>query len=143
VVLGFWDGEDMGEYYYGSHAYARALARGEAPWRARRGIVLDMVGKRGLRCNTELNSLRQAPELWRQLHACADELGLGAHFGGPRRTITDDHVFLSRAGIPSVLLIDYAYPQWHTTADTVDQCDPQSLKIAGDLVLRFVRSAGA
>lgn len=141
VVLGFWDGEDLGEYYYGSRAYARELRAGRAPWGARRGIVLDMVGKPNLRCNTESHSLRQAPELWREVHQHARSLGLDAHFGGPANTITDDHVFLSRAGIPSILLIDYAYPQWHTTADTVEHCDPASLQVVGDLVLRAARSA--
>jgi glutaminyl-peptide cyclotransferase len=140
VVLALWDGEDLGEYYYGSRAYAAAFRRGAVAWRPRRGILLDMVGKRGLRCCTEGNSLRLAPELWRRLHACADEMGLGAHFGGRAFTITDDHVFLSGAGIPTVLLIDYEYPRWHTTADTVEQCDAGSLQVVGDVVLRFVRS---
>lgn len=142
VVLALWDGEDLGEYYYGSRAYTDALARGTAPWRPRRGILLDMVGKRGLRCSTELHSERLAPGLWRQVHAAADALGLGAHFGGRRFSITDDHVFLNRAGIPTVLLIDYEYPPWHTTADTVDQCDARALEVVGDVVLHFVR-AGA
>jgi glutaminyl-peptide cyclotransferase len=143
VALALWDGEDLGEYYYGSRAYASAVARGTVPWRPRRGILLDMVGKRGLRCTTEMNSVRLAPDLWEQVHACADGLGLGAHFGGPPRAITDDHVFLSRAGIPTVLLIDYAYPQWHTTADTVDQCDARSLGVAGEVVLRFIHDSPA
>ena len=143
VGLALWDGEDLGEYYYGSRAYAAAFRRGTVAWRPRRGILLDMVGKRGLRCATEGHSLRQAPELWRRLHACADEMGLGAHFGGRAFTIMDDHVFLSGAGIPTVLLIDYEYPQWHTTADTVAQCDARSLQVVGDVVLRFVRSEGA
>lgn len=140
VALALWDGEDLGEYYYGSHAYEAAVRRGTVPWRARRGILLDMVGKRGLRCSTERNSMRLAPELWRGVHACADGMGLGAHFGGRAYAVNDDHVVLSRAGIPTVLLIDYDYPQWHTTADTVDQCDAGSLQVVGDVVLRFVRS---
>jgi len=139
VVLALFDGEDMGEYYYGSRAYTAALARGAAPWRARRGIVADMVGKRGLRCSTDELSLQQAPELWRELHACADQLGIGGHFGGRAGRFADDHVFLSAAGIPSVLLIDYEYPQWHTTADDVDQCDAGSLQVVGDLLLHFSR----
>jgi glutaminyl-peptide cyclotransferase len=139
VVLGFWDGEDLGEYYYGSRAYALALRRGSAPFRARGGVVLDMVGKAGLRCNVENNSVRQAPELWRQVHEAADALGLGARFGGRPHAMTDDHVFLSRAGIPSILLIDYVYPQWHTTADTVDRCDPASLEVVGDVLLHLAR----
>lgn len=143
VVLALWDGEDLGEYYYGSRAWASALARGSVAWRPRRGILLDMVGKRGLRCTTELNSQRLAPELWQQVNATAGEMGLGAHFGGRPLAITDDHVFLARAGIPTILLIDYDYPQWHTTADTVERCDTQSLQVIGDVVLRVVHGAGA
>ena len=140
VVLALWDGEDLGEYYYGSRAYGAACARGPVPWTPRRGIVLDMVGKRGLRCTTELNSVRMAPDLWEQVHGCADALGLGGHFRGRENAITDDHVFLNRAGIPTVLLIDYAYPQWHTTADTPDRCDARSLQVAGDVVLHFIHT---
>jgi glutaminyl-peptide cyclotransferase len=138
VALALWDGEDLGEYYYGSRAYAAACARGTVPWRPRRGILVDMVGKRGLRCTTELHSIRLAPRVWEQVHACADGLGLGAHFRGRQRAIVDDHVFLSGAGIPTVLLIDYEYPHWHTTSDTVDQCDPRSLQVVGDVALRFI-----
>lgn len=141
VALALWDGEDLGEYYYGSRAYAAALRRGPVPWRPRRGVLLDMVGKRGLRCTTEMHSVRLAPGLWEQVLGCADALGLGAHFGGRRRAITDDHVFLNGAGIPTVLLIDYEYPQWHTTADTVDQCDARSLQVAGDVVLHLIHNA--
>lgn len=143
VALALWDGEDLGEYYYGSHAYEAAVRRGTVPWLPRRGILLDMVGKRGLRCSTERNSMRLAPDLWNRLHACADGMGLGAHFGGRAYAINDDHVFLSRAGIPTVLLIDYDYPQWHTTADTVDRCDAGALQVVGDVVLRFVREEAA
>jgi Zn-dependent M28 family amino/carboxypeptidase len=141
VALALWDGEDLGEYYYGSRAYAAACARGTVPWKPRRGVVLDMVGKRGLRCSTELNSVALAPALWEQVHAGADALGLGAHFRGRRLSINDDHVFLNRAGIPTVLLIDYDYPQWHTTADTVDQCDARALQVAGDVVLHLIHTA--
>lgn len=140
VVLALWDGEDLGEYYYGSRAYTDALAAGTAPWKPRRGILLDMVGKRGLRCSTEAHSERLAPALWAQVHAAADALGVGAHFGGRRFAITDDHVFLNRAGIPTVLLIDYEYPQWHTTMDTVDQCDAGALQTVGDVALHFIRT---
>lgn len=141
VVLALWDGEDLGEYFYGSRAWGFASRRGRVAWRPRRGILLDMVGKRGLRCTTELNSLRQAPELWRRVHATAGELGLGAHFGGRPLAITDDHVFLAQAGVPTILLIDYDYPQWHTTADTVERCDAASLQAIGDVVLRVVHGA--
>lgn len=132
MVLALWDGEDFGEYYYGSRIFARWAHLPEmARWRARRGVVVDMVGGRGLHCMTEDHSLRLAPEVWADVHAHAAALGLAAHFGGARVRISDDHLFLNRAGIPTVLLIDYRYPAWHTTHDTADRCAPASLGIVG------------
>ena len=45
---------------------------------------------------------------------------------------------LIRAGIPMVDLVDQAYPAWHTTADTPEQCDPRTLEAVGQTVLRVV-----
>jgi hypothetical protein len=139
VAIGFWDGEDLGEYYYGARLFARFAGRADARrWRARRGILLDMVGKDGLRCATEFHSLRAAPALWDEIHASAAAVGAGAHFGGPRIAVNDDHLFLNRAGIPTVLLIDYAYPQWHTTQDTPERCSPASLQAVGEVLAHWL-----
>jgi acetylornithine deacetylase/succinyl-diaminopimelate desuccinylase-like protein len=141
VVLAFWDGEDFGEYWYGSRLFARWLRLPEmARWRARRGVLVDMVGGRGLRCVTEVNSLHHAPALWQGVHASAQALGLGAHFGGPAMRINDDHVFLNRAGIPTVLLIGYQYPPWHTTHDTAEHCAPASLEVVGRVLEHWLRT---
>jgi hypothetical protein len=142
VTLALFDGEDLGEYYYGSRFYARsAHASANARWKPRRAILLDMIGGHPLRCTTEINSLNAAPGLWNEVHAAATRLGLDAHFHGHARAITDDHVFLNRAGIPSVVLIDYSYPHWHTTEDTVDKCGRQPLQVIGDVLLDFIRAA--
>jgi glutaminyl-peptide cyclotransferase len=144
VVLAFWDGEDLGEYYYGSRVFARVCGRADAArWRPAQAVLLDMVGGRGLRCTTERNSIRYAPALWNRVHAVAAALGLEAHVGGPARTINDDHVFLNRAGIPSIVLIDYSYPYWHSTHDTADKCAPQSLQVVGDVALALARGGAA
>lgn len=144
VLLAFLDGEDLGEYYYGSRLFGRMAARaGFARWRARRGVVVDMVGGRGVRCTTEIHSLRQAAPVWNEVRAAAEALGLGERFSGPARYVTDDHVFLSRAGIPSIVLIDYRYPFWHTVADTPDKCEPESLRIVGDVVVRLAAGGAA
>lgn len=144
VVFALWDGEDLGEYYYGSRIFARYCMRpGFARWRPRRAVLLDMVGARDIRCTTELNSLFHAAELWNELHGAVRELRLDHHFHGPVRRITDDHVVLNRAGIPAIVLIDYSYPHWHTTSDTVDRCSADSLQVVGDVVLRFVHGGAA
>jgi glutaminyl-peptide cyclotransferase len=132
VIVCLFDGEDLGDHYYGSRLYARWVQRREAArWRPARAVVADMVGKRALRCASETHSRTRAPALWAELMRCAAELGLTDHFGGPESAINDDHVSLLRIGIPAVLLIDYTYPQWHTTADTAEQCDAGSLAVVG------------
>src|SRR5690606_3947970 len=83
-------------------------------------------------------SMRHAPDLWRELHTAADELGLSHHFNGPARGILDDHLMLNRAGIPAVVLIDFEYPYRHTTGDTVERCAPESLAAVGTVLLRLL-----
>jgi glutaminyl-peptide cyclotransferase len=141
VLIGLFDAEDLGEYYYGSRIFARDVRRPAfARWRPRQAVLLDMIGGRGLRCATELHSLRLAPALWARLHASADAAGVGHRFRGAERTVSDDHLFLNRAGIPAVVLIDCGYPHWHTTADDVDACGAESLGAVGAAVLHLVRS---
>lgn len=140
VVLAFWDGEDLGEYYYGSRLYGKNCSRLDARrWRPRRAVLVDMIGGARLRCVTERNSLRHAPEVWRRVHDVAARLGLEHRFNGREATISDDHLFLNRAGIPSIVLIDGEYPFWHTTGDTVEHCAPESLQAIGDVLLAVAR----
>lgn len=143
TVLAFWDGEDFGEYYYGSRLFSRMVRRPDfARWRARRGVLIDMVGGHPLHCVTEANSVEAAPALWTELHAHASRLGMGQHFNGPAMRITDDHVFLNRAGIPTILLIDYSYPHWHTTHDTPDKCSAESLGVIGAVLQSYAGAVG-
>jgi Zn-dependent M28 family amino/carboxypeptidase len=57
--------------------------------------------------------------------------------------IGDDHGPFLKVGIPSVDIIDldYGYNNvfWHTPQDTVDKLSPESLAIAGDVVLETIR----
>jgi glutaminyl-peptide cyclotransferase len=137
VAFAFFDGEDLGEYCYGSKLFARRMRR-RRHWRPDAAIVIDMIGGRDLRCTTELRSVERAPALWNAVHAGAAELGLEHRFHGPPLRITDDHVPLQRAGVPTVLLIDMTYPHRHTVADTPDACDPASLDAIGRVLHRLV-----
>lgn len=140
VALAFWDGEDLGEHCYGSRVFADAVRRRSGGrWRPDSAVVIDMVGGRELRCSTETGSRDGAPEVWAGLHASAAELDLGRHFHGPAVRVTDDHVALARIGIPSVLLIDWSYRHRHTTADTPEQCGPDSLAAVGRVLHRYLR----
>ncbi len=143
VVLAFFDGEDLGDHYYGSEAFAGEVRAGRADgWRAKQAVVVDMIGKRGVRFTTELQSVRMARDLWTRLEATAGEMGVPRLFGGPSAAINDDHIPLNRAGIPSVLLIDYAYPEWHTVDDTPERCDRRSLETVGNLLVAYASKVG-
>ncbi|HOC32242.1 MAG TPA: M28 family peptidase [Armatimonadota bacterium] len=45
---------------------------------------------------------------------------------------------LIRAGIPTINLIDFTYPYWHTLADTPDKCSAASLSAVGETVAAVV-----
>jgi hypothetical protein len=42
------------------------------------------------------------------------------------------------AGIPAIDVIDFSYPEWHTTHDTPDKCSPESLEGVGQVLLSLV-----
>lgn len=138
VAFAFFDGEDLGEHFYGSQAFARVCHRREArAWCPRRAIVVDMVGRRGIRLATEAHSVQQAPALWNEVHEAARALGLSWYYHGPARAIGDDHRILNQAGIPAILLIDPADPAWHTTGDTPERCSADSLAVVGRVLEVF------
>ncbi|MCY1062031.1 M28 family peptidase [Nannocystis sp. SCPEA4] len=138
VIL--FDGEelgrpDLGPYLAGSRALAAAIAQGRFPLAARAefGVVLDMVGDRDLRIQPDRASLAQHPALVERIWSIGQTHGFVAFDREPLPVpLLDDHVPLSEAGVPSVLLIDYDYPAWHTHADTRDQLDARSLGAVGE-----------
>jgi Zn-dependent M28 family amino/carboxypeptidase len=140
IVFAFWDGEDLGEFCHGSTYFAKHSR--EAEWkrfRAKQGILLDMIGDADLELTRDLTSIEYAPQLWDEFHAAAAEIGKSEYFNGPAMPVIDDHVPLNKAGIPTIDLIDFDYPYWHTVEDTPDKCSPASLKVIGDCVLHFIR----
>jgi len=46
----------------------------------------------------------------------------------------DDHVPLIEHGLPTIDLIDFEYPWWHTVQDTPDKCSPESLGKMGKML---------
>jgi len=58
---------------------------------------------------------------------------------GVRHTLTDDHVALQQAGIHAIDVVDFDYPYWHTTDDTIDKVSAASLQVVGDVAVALVR----
>ncbi|MBI4612131.1 MAG: M28 family peptidase [Planctomycetes bacterium] len=142
VELLFFDAEDYGrpgspDYFLGSKHVAAHLAElypGERPACV---IVLDMVGDSDLRFLREGQSQRAFPWVNDLLWETAKRLDEPAFAAGGTRVVTDDHTAFLSIGVPATLLIDFDYPYWHTTGDTLEQCSAKSLGTTG----RVLRSA--
>jgi len=148
VNLIFFDGEDSGPagdpggFCLGSKHLASSWQEFGSPLAGappRGMILLDMVGERGVEIPMEGYSRRYAPAWTTAIFERAASLGLTGLVAAPGRAVYDDHVPFLAAGIPAVDLIDFDYPQWHTTADLPDACSPASLAQIGALMLDLIR----
>ena len=110
------------------------------------GILLDMVGGKNARFHREYFSNTNAPNQTVRIWSEAAHLGLKDIFvneiGG---SIVDDHIFMAKAGIPTVNIIETMNvetsnfpPTWHTHADNMDNIDRRSLDAVGKTVLNVV-----
>lgn len=133
VDLVFFDGEDLGrsdrpeEFCLGSRGYARRLPPPGDPRRPVAGFLFDMVGDADLSIPVEGNSLRRASNLVALVLEGARATGARSFRDEEGITIVDDHVPLLDAGLPTVDIIDFEYPAWHTVADLPDRTSAASL----------------
>jgi Zn-dependent M28 family amino/carboxypeptidase len=130
------DGEDLGRsgspsgYCQGSRRFAR---RGlQRYWR---GIVLDMVGDADLRIPVEVTSLRRAPEVVDWVWGRGSRLAPEAFTWDLGLPVYDDHVPLLDAGLPTVDVIDFEFPAWHTAGDDLSAVSRRSLASVGRVIL--------
>jgi glutaminyl-peptide cyclotransferase len=129
VDLVFFDGEDYGReseldyYLLGSKYFVRTMGA----YRPRAMMLVDMVGDKDLHIPIEGNSQRAAPDLVKLVYDAAAELKVASFERIPGPGLYDDHMPFLRAGIPAIDLIDFVYPQWHTTQDLPEHCSPESL----------------
>jgi glutaminyl-peptide cyclotransferase len=139
VDIVFFDGEDGGSenkpetWLLGSRYFARTMPSSFKPSEA---ILLDMIGDKNLSLSRDYNSLQSAPELWTKIVKVCGQLNITIE--SSEIGILDDHVPLIERGIPSVDLIDFNYPSWHTVSDTPDKCSASSLEKIGTLVLNII-----
>ncbi len=94
-------------------------------------VLVDMIGDRDLGILQESGS---TDWLLAIIWDTAGRLGYARNFNAGGFLVEDDHVPYLRAGIPAVDLIDFDYPEWHTTGDTLDKTSAASLKIVGDVL---------
>jgi Zn-dependent M28 family amino/carboxypeptidase len=138
VELVFFDAEDNGgldnrQWIMGSQAFVQTLTV-----KPQEVVIVDMVGDANLNIFEERNS---DPKLTAEIWAQAANLGFGKYFvSTPKYDMIDDHSPFLAAGIPAVDIIDFDYPYWHTTADTLDKVSAQSLQTVGETLWAWIVS---
>jgi glutaminyl-peptide cyclotransferase len=139
VILAFWDAEDWGPddpHMYLGADYFSAHPGALMPTKA---ILVDMIGDKGVTVPKEQYSNIHAPQVQQEIYNDAWSLGYTKEFPDTLGfEITDDHVPMNEAGIPTVDLIDFNYAYWHTLQDTPNKCSPDSLEIIGRTLELFV-----
>jgi len=144
VELAFFDGEEAFENFsatdglYGSRYFARQL-QGDDAKKIRGGILFDMIGDRSL----DITLPPDSPSLLAQdVFAAAEALKLRKYFSYLDRNLIDDHAPLNAIGIPTIDIIDFNYPSWHTAGDTMDKISAQSLQVVGSVALYYLAEFG-
>ena len=156
VDIILFDLEDYGAPYFLNLMTNDDWALGSQYWaknphiynyRAYFGILLDMVGASNAKFPKEYYSQQFAPALSNDVWKIARELGYDEYFtnelGHP---INDDHIYVNAiARIPMIDIIHLEnnsessfYPYWHTVKDNIEQIDPKTLGMVGDVVVNVL-----
>lgn len=150
VDILFTDGEDYGKegdtqnYLLGAKYFSKNMPAGYKP---DFGILIDMVGDKELELMRERYSIGYAPQYVDLIWNTARDLGVNQFSDEIQNWVMDDHLPLNEAGIPTVDIIDFNYPDgtnrfWHTLEDLPDKCSPSSLAAVGDVLLSVIYNYG-
>ncbi len=148
VDLLFVDGEDYGpdieDMLLGARRYASQIDPDERPVY---GLLLDMVGDAEPSFPVEGNSANYANVVVQKVWRAAERLGYRSYFPtGVGGTVTDDHIPLNEAGLPTANMIDFEYgpdnAYWHTPQDTPEHVSAATLGMVGEVVAELIYSGG-
>ena len=135
------DAEDMGrpgyvnEWGLGTQSFVKQY-KGILPKYA---ICVDMIADKNPIFKIEKFSYNYAKELVYEIWELANDLGHKEFVWQLTHPIYDDHVYYHQGtGVPSIDIIDFDFPEWHTTEDTIENCSPKGLFIVGDVLLNFI-----
>ena len=142
-----WEEDRIGSsdtWCLGSKFWAeRAMMDG---YKARYGVLLDMVGGFGATFSREGTSRQLAQPLVNIVWQLAGQLGYRQFFPlDDSGYITDDHINVNDAGIPCIDIIpnyddgpSSFGPTWHTLKDTPDNIDPNVLEAVGQTLTQLI-----
>ncbi|MGP1515300.1 MAG: M28 family peptidase [Bacteroidales bacterium] len=132
--------EDQSDWCLGSQYWSQNL---HIPYyRAKYGVLLDMVGYKDLRFSKEMQSMGYAQSIMNNIWNIAEDLGYGNIFiNESSNSVMDDHVWINHyAKIPTIDIVQNSlnasfFPHWHTTQDDINCIDKNSLAIVGKVIL--------
>ena len=134
------DAEDMGrpghvdEWGLGTQSFVKQY-KGILPKYA---ICVDMIADKNPIFKIERFSYNNAKELVYEIWELANDLGYNEFVWQLTGPIYDDHVYYNQGtSVPSIDIIDFDFPQWHTTDDTIENCSSKGLFIVGNVLLNF------
>ncbi len=117
-------------------------------YKAKFGILLDMVGAKGAKFRWETFSKIHAPELLVAVWDTAARLGYTSLFiQADGAALTDDHVpVIKNLGIPTIDIVNYDPNRshgfgehWHTHNDNLENIDPSVLSAVGHTLMTFLQ----
>ncbi len=141
----FFDGEelvyrDKGKYFVGSEHFAKQYVKQKWEHQYIFGVVVDMIGDRNLGIYQDKNSLKYAKDLVDSIWSTAKEMKVKEFIAEQKYEIRDDHLPLNQiAHIPSIDIIYFTYPYWHTTRDVPAQCSGKSLVTVGSVLVKWLQ----
>ena len=137
-----FDGEESPRGMPDADFRATAL-RGSRAYAARHAdelaavVVVDFVGDRDLSIPREAGS---DALLWSLLRDSARRVGAIAAFPtGTEGLVYDDHTPFTALGVRAIDLIDFDYPHFHRTSDTLDKVSARSLDRAGESLVEMLQ----
>lgn len=151
VDIIFFDLEDYGEaggsmdsWCIGSQYWSQNLHKPN--YMANFGVLMDMVGGENAVFPKEGISVQYTPEAVNKVWKAASRIGYGNYFSEEQRNFVgvDDHVFVNRAGIPCLDIIEYndesgAFGDYHHTHDdNMSVINRETLKAVGQTLLEVI-----
>lgn len=156
VDIIFFDSEDYGPPAFEPEKPGEWWCLGSQYWsknphipnyKAKYGILLDMVGAPDATFYKESMSMHYAPDIVEKVWGTAGNLNYGAYFIGKKRGgVTDDHLYVNQyRNIPSIDIIhldsenEYSFAHyWHTQNDDMSNISKETLKAVGQTVLEVI-----
>jgi glutaminyl-peptide cyclotransferase len=135
IWLVFFDDEDNGSESGSGWGIGSGFFVSQLKGKPDDVVILDMVGDKDLNLYMEINS---NPELNNEIWEVANRLGFSQFIASYKYDLIDDHTPFIQAGITAVDIIDFDYPYWHTTQDTLDKISANSLKVVGETIITWL-----